>query len=839
MKKVIKWTGITLGSLILLIILALIIVPFFIDIQKFKPTIEQQVTKATGRPFTIGGDLELSLFPFAGISFSDVHMGNPEGFAEKEFIYIKSFDVKVKLMPLLSKDVQVKRFVLTGPRIVLEKTKEGAANWEGLGGAEAPEEEVKEQGGLSLPVKGLNVAEFRLSEGELLYIDNTSGMRKEVKDLKIELMDVSLEKPLSLMFSANIDGRPFSIEGEAGPIGSEPGKGTMIINLSVNAMGILSMKLEGSATDVATNPQFDLSVSTTPFSPKDLIKEAIPDLVINTTDQEVLKTMSLAMKVKGSTENISISEGTIELDQSQMTFSAVAKDFQKPDLTLKMDLDKIDADRYLPPVEAKGEEATRAAAPSETQKMTDYGPLRKLVMDTSVNIGELTVKGAALKDIQLQVKASDGIFNIDRLSINAYEGSISGAAVFDISRDIPAVQTDMEIKDLQLRKAINGLLPDLVLNTKDPEVLKTLSARIKMKGTTENISISEGTIELDQSKMTFSAVAKDFQKPYLTFKMDLDKIDADRYLPPAAEAEEETSPTKINYEPLRKIILDSSVNIGEITIKGIKINEIQANVKGKNGIFNLAPFSLNAYEGDISGNGALDVTKDSPATKAGMNIKNLQVRGLVNDFMKKDIIEGAATGTVNISMSGDTAELIKKTLNGKGELSLKNGAIVGIDLTGMVNNLKTAFGKAEAVENTERTDFSEFIIPFDIKDGVISTQNTSLVSPVLRIKAKGNADLPKDSLDFRIEPTFVKTLKGQGDTEERSGITVPVVVKGTFMKPKFSPDISGVAEKAIEKTIDKGIEKGLEKILDKKEESGTSDETKDAVKGLLKGLIGK
>jgi AsmA protein len=204
--------------------------------------------------------------------------------------------------------------------------------------------------------------------------------------------------------------------------------------------------------------------------------------------------------------------------------------------------------------------------------------------------------------------------------------------------------------------------------------------------------------------------------------------------------------------------------------------------------------------------------------------------------MKKDIIEGAATGTISLSMSGDTAALIKKTLNGKGEVSLKDGAIVGIDIPGMINNLKTAFGTAQAAETTERTDFSEFIIPFDIKDGIITTQNTSLVSPALRVKAKGNADLTKDSLDFRIEPTFVKTLKGQGDTKERSGITVPVLVTGTFTEPKFSPDLSGLAEKALEK----GIEKGVEKLLkDKTGNDEKSDSKKDAVKGLLKGLLGK
>jgi AsmA protein len=192
--------------------------------------------------------------------------------------------------------------------------------------------------------------------------------------------------------------------------------------------------------------------------------------------------------------------------------------------------------------------------------------------------------------------------------------------------------------------------------------------------------------------------------------------------------------------------------------------------------------------------------------------------------MKKDILEGKATASINLSMYGDNAALIKKSLDGKGEIQFRDGAIVGIDLSGMVNNLKAAFGLAQPGESKGRTDFSEFIIPFEINDGVVNTQKTTLVSPVLRILAKGNADLSKETLDFRIEPTFVATLKGQGDTKERSGVTVPVLVTGSFTDPKFSPDLTGM--------LKKGIEKGVEKLIKGRTEG-------DAIKGLLKGILGE
>ena len=131
--KAIKWGAIGMGVLFVLLVAALLIIPRFVDVQKLKPEIEKQVTAATGRPFTLGGDLSLSLFPWAGLSFSDLHLGNPPGFKEKDMLVLESFEVRVKLLPLISKEIQVKRFIMKEPRIVLERRKDGRANWEGLG----------------------------------------------------------------------------------------------------------------------------------------------------------------------------------------------------------------------------------------------------------------------------------------------------------------------------------------------------------------------------------------------------------------------------------------------------------------------------------------------------------------------------------------------------------------------------------------------------------------------------------------------------------------------------------------------------------------------------------
>jgi AsmA protein len=174
--------------------------------------------------------------------------------------------------------------------------------------------------------------------------------------------------------------------------------------------------------------------------------------------------------------------------------------------------------------------------------------------------------------------------------------------------------------------------------------------------------------------------------------------------------------------------------------------------------------------------------------------------------------------------------MIKKTLNGNGQIRFNDGAIIGIDLAGMIRNVKAAFGLEQKPAQRPRTDFAELNAPFSIKQGLVHTPQTSLKSPLVRVIAAGDANLVKETLDFRVEPKVVATIKGQGDAEQRSGLMVPVLVSGTFSDPQFAPDLAGMAKKQLEQTI-LGSEEG--------KQLGDKEGLEETVKGVLKGLLGQ
>jgi AsmA protein len=320
--------------------------------------------------------------------------------------------------------------------------------------------------------------------------------------------------------------------------------------------------------------------------------------------------------------------------------------------------------------------------------------------------------------------------------------------------------------------------------------------------------------------------------------MTLDRIDLDRYLPPEKEPDQEEKPArpekgkaeKPDYGPLRTLVLNGSARVGELKAAGLKMKDIRVTVSAKDGVVRADPLALAMYGGDVAAGLTLDVRTDRPATDLKLDVERVAVNPLLNDLLKKDFLEGLTSAKVGLSFAGDSAESVLKTLAGSGELLFRDGAVKGVDLAGMARNVKAAFGMAQAGGEKPRTDFTELVVPFSVKNGVASTPGTVLKSPFVRLNAAGSADLVNKALDIRVDPKLVGTIKGQGDAENRSGLMVPIAVSGSFSSPRFAPDLEGTVKKKVEELTSP---EGLQQLLP----SGKQEEGKDATKGSLQNLI--
>lgn len=287
--------------------------------------------------------------------------------------------------------------------------------------------------------------------------------------------------------------------------------------------------------------------------------------------------------------------------------------------------------------------------------------------------------------------------------------------------------------------------------------------------------------------------------------------------------------SKTDYSSLRSLVLNGSIRAGKVKVNKTTAQDINVKISGKNGIFHINPLTMKLYNGDMSGKVTLNVKKNTPQSNIKLRLNNIECEPLIKDILEKDILKGTVKAGVALSMSGDDAEQIMKTLNGKGEFRITDGAVKGIDLVAMARNTDGAYGFAGQNNKKPETGFSELYAPFKITDGLFKTTDTRMVSTLLRVAVSGKANLPGETLKFRIEPVVVTTSKADKEKMKRSEVKVPVLVSGTFSSPKFRPDLKAIAKDNLEKEVFES--KKFKKVFKKKKYAPYEDAAKKPAKG--------
>ena len=126
--------------LIVIVIAGLIALPFFIDPNDYKDEISREVEKVTGRNLTLQGDIGLSVFPWIALDLGPLSLSNAEGFKADTFAKVQAAEIRIKLIPLLKKQLEMDTIILDGLVLNLETDKSGKTNWDDLVKPDATEE---------------------------------------------------------------------------------------------------------------------------------------------------------------------------------------------------------------------------------------------------------------------------------------------------------------------------------------------------------------------------------------------------------------------------------------------------------------------------------------------------------------------------------------------------------------------------------------------------------------------------------------------------------------------------------------------------------------------------
>ncbi len=121
------WAKILLGLFVLLLLVVLA-VPYFLNVDRYRDTIANAIAKQTGRKVTVGS-IHARLFPGAGVTVAELHIGNPSGFPTGDLVGADEIRVNVALAPLLHGVIHVNSVDLVRPKLILLTDSSGKNNY--------------------------------------------------------------------------------------------------------------------------------------------------------------------------------------------------------------------------------------------------------------------------------------------------------------------------------------------------------------------------------------------------------------------------------------------------------------------------------------------------------------------------------------------------------------------------------------------------------------------------------------------------------------------------------------------------------------------------------------
>lgn len=270
-------------------------------------------------------------------------------------------------------------------------------------------------------------------------------------------------------------------------------------------------------------------------------------------------------------------------------------------------------------------------------------------------------------------------------------------------------------------------------------------------------------------------------------------------------AGEDWSSETINLDSLRLFDLDGRFEVGQLVWHGTKLSNMQAVVGMKSSVL-----KVNVGEAELYGGKAkavVSVDARDPLFTLGANISadGVAMRALLGEVADIQTLDGRGKLVITVSSRGGSEREIVSGLNGRTEVYLTDGAVIGWSAGDMLAGLGQGRIPSFDRNPSARTPFSVLSATFQIANGVARTQDLKLESPTIRSSGAGLVNIVDRNVDITVRP------KAAGATGV-AAIEIPVRIAGHWDKPSIVPDVNAALKspqaQAVAKDIGKKIREG-------------------------------
>lgn len=347
--------------------------------------------------------------------------------------------------------------------------------------------------------------------------------------------------------------------------------------------------------------------------------------------------------------------------------------------------------------------------------------------------------------------------------------------------------------------------------------LQDLYARVKFAR--HEIELKRLSFKIQGSDIAMEATVRNWMaKPIVFGKIESNQLDLSLVIPKG-----ERTPIREFLETLAAtshVTMTAAVAHGRY--KHLKFGSLAARINIQDGVLDIDRLSGESTHGHVAGRLVVQLSPQAPVDfdlsfrATGVECEDLlrltkvQANGVSGEMRFSGVLRG----------HGRNPHGVYPSLNGKVDLLLDNGRILKTNeravwkIISLLNLPAVLQGKVDLEK--EGLPYNRISSTMVIQDGMFQTENLIIDSPILKITAAGNYDLPTDQLDLAVAVSpfgsysqFLKAIPlfGRIIAGDRKGIaTAMFTVKGSVEDPEvtylpvksFTSGLSGLAQLAVD-----------------------------------------
>lgn len=530
------WLKSALGfllSLLVIVITATTIVIATFNPNHYKTEISQWVQTQTGRTLDISGDIQFTLFPLA-LDLKQVRLSHQKVSKLSELIEIAHLKMNILWQPLLEHIITVTNLELDGVQLSLVRLADGKGSLKNSpSSVKKAETPALSQSSF---IKSIQIQKINVTDSRLNFDDQGSKRHYNLTDVNFSSqVTADLEKRILQLGTTQLTAQ----------LENNQQKQPLVLNISQLQfdtpqqhlsweselhLGAAQLQAQLQVTQLFSNPTYQAQLKLAEFNATELFN------LFEFTDKRLPKNLAFAVELQGSLTD----------DHFIKNFSAKADDYQLHLAEIKFNL----GDQFLETNQLKlvalGQEIISQI------KVTELLSRPQVTMQTQGLGTQLHTQLSLERQPKLVLR---GTLKLEKL-------------------DLRAVATVLKLP-----------LPE----TQDKTVFNTMIVETQLEVSPSQLSLTQLNINFDESTLKGELKVQNFRQPALSFKLNLDNIDVDRYLSSKTADKGKNAGVPVPMDVLKKLNINGTLAVTRFTMAKLSVKEMSLKFVTKEGKVKISP----------------------------------------------------------------------------------------------------------------------------------------------------------------------------------------------------------------------------------------------------------